>query len=72
MTAAEFAARRGVNRATLQHWKWVLGRDGHERPQTTALAKIVELRPAAQTADDDRFEVQVAGGRRVRVPGVLR
>lgn len=65
-TASDFARRRGVNELTLRHWKWRLGSDARTR-RTTTLAQIVEVRPSL-TLTDERFEVQVAGGRCVRVP----
>ena len=67
-TAREFAERAGVNRSTLQHWKWVLERDGGGEQRGAGLARIVEVRPAVMAATDGRFEVRVVGGRSVRVP----
>jgi transposase len=67
-SAREFAEYAGVNKSTLQHWKWVLERDEGYEQRGAALARIVEVRPAVLAATDDRFEVRVVGGRSVRVP----
>jgi hypothetical protein len=65
-SAAEFAARVGVNAMTVCRWRREL-RGAAEQASSAALAKIVEVRPARLRADD-RFEVRLAGGRCVGVP----
>jgi transposase-like protein len=76
LTAKEFAAETGINASTLQFWRYQLKRpmpvSGRRRaPSDTAglLSSIVEVRPPA-TAGDTRFEVELANGRRLRVPAV--
>jgi transposase-like protein len=65
-SAAEFAARLGVNARTVCRWRREL-RKAAPQVRSTTLAKIVELRPA-QLPADERFEVRLAGGRCVGVP----
>jgi hypothetical protein len=64
-TAAAFAADAGLNVRTLQFWKYALAREA-----TTAGAGsvkgIVELRSVGWS--DQRFELELPGGRRLRVP----
>jgi hypothetical protein len=65
LTAAQYGERAGVNPRTLGYWKWRLGRDARACVASrTALAAFVEVRPT----EDRRFELELAGGRRVRVP----
>jgi hypothetical protein len=64
-TAAAFAADAGVNVKTLQFWRYALVR----APDTGASAEVkglVELRSVGWS--DQRFEVDLPGGRRLRVP----
>lgn len=75
LTAAEFAAETGINAGTLQFWSYKLKKGFGESatpkstvPHTPVSASIIELRPAAALAPDARFEIELAGGRRVRVP----
>ena len=58
-SAREFSAREGVNDRTLRHWSWLLG---HER--ASGAAEFVEVSPASV----ETFDVELRGGRRVRVP----
>lgn len=76
LTAKEFAAETGINASTLQFWRYKLRKPGPaseraRRPRVTSaiLSSIVEVRPAA-TSGDARFEVELANGRRLRVPAV--
>jgi hypothetical protein len=69
-----FAAANAINWRTLQHWKYVLGKeDGSGSAASGQDAgeglSFVEVRGAPVTADG-RFEVEVAG-RRVRVPATV-
>ncbi len=65
LTAVQYGERAGVNPRTLGYWKWRLGRDTrtHVAPPT-AVATFVEVRAPA----DGHFELELAGGRRLRVP----
>lgn len=65
LSAREFAARVGINPRTLERWSYNLGRQSRGERES-ALATIVEVRGASSV--DERFEVELNGGRRVRVP----
>lgn len=74
LTAKEFAAEKGINAGTLQFWRSRLKRD--ERPTRRAAAKVtsaailsslVEVRGATSAMGDQRFEVELRNGLRVRV-----
>ncbi|MGH2878641.1 MAG: IS66 family insertion sequence element accessory protein TnpA [Solirubrobacteraceae bacterium] len=65
-SVAEFAARVGVHAMTVCRWQREV-KKAAPPALSAALAKIVEVRPARQPADD-RFEVRLAGGRCVGVP----
>lgn len=71
MSLRAFAAFHGMNWRTLQHWKYVLGKEGGSDGVTAGdggdKLPFVEVRPATATADG-RFEVEIGQGRRVRVP----
>ena len=84
LSAAEFAAELGINARTLTYWKWVLGREarGDKRvwparkgrrarkavgAGTTSRATPPFVEVSAASADE-RFELELSGGRRLRVP----
>lgn len=71
MNLREFAAAEGVKWRTLQHWKYVLGKeaagDGSTASGSGSELSFLELRPA-RMAGDGCFEVEVGSGCRVRVP----
>ncbi len=73
LTARDFADSIGVNRNTLTYWAWRLegGRSGgddgqcrQELPSTTEA--FVEL--ITEGIADGRFELELAGNRRLRIP----
>jgi hypothetical protein len=70
LTAREFAVRAGLNAGTLSYWKWRLSRDAKpvKRRVTAgpARATLLELAPVAMS--DERVEVELASGHRLRVP----
>ena len=72
MTAQEFAVASGVNAGTLRHWKYQLRRPAPsptaERQRSASKLRwpLVEVISAPVT--DGRFELELARGRRVRVP----
>lgn len=75
LTAAEFAAETGINAGTLQFWRYKLKKDGGgddtkkpTRPETPMSTSIIELRAPAAIQTDVRFEIELANGRRLRVP----
>ena len=74
LTAKEFAAETGINAGTLQFWQYKLKRGGGptRRPKPTApseaiLSSLVEVRAAAVEMADQRFEIELCNGRRIRV-----
>jgi transposase-like protein len=75
LTAKEFAAETGVNAGTLQFWRYKLKRGVRSAAPTKRkaasaeiLASLVEVR-APVAAVDQRFEIELGNGRRVRVAG---
>ena len=73
-TTAAFAASIGVNANTLAWWGSRLRRaadKGQRRwsavgaPEVAAAAAIIEVRSEAR---DDRFELELGGGQRLRIP----
>jgi transposase-like protein len=65
-TAGTFAAEVGVNANTLQFWKYALARETRaEAP--AAVNAIVELRSAV-VPSDQRFDLELSTGRRLRIP----
>jgi|SRR3954469_8269745 transposase len=75
LTAKEFAAETGINAGTLQFWQYKLKRGARPtrspRPRTpadTIVSSLVEVRaPVITTVIDQRFEIELINGRRVRV-----
>jgi hypothetical protein len=73
LTAREFATQAGINAGTLSHWAWRLGRihgpDNARRAQPKrgagASPKFVELVAGAL---ENRFELDLGDGRRLRIP----
>ena len=70
MSAKEFARSRGLSAATLYWWRSELGRRRAERGAPLRLARVAleGPTPGLVTRGGDDFEVELAGGRRVRVP----
>src|SRR6266508_1221401 len=83
LTTAEFAAELGVNPRTLTYWKWLLGKEarGEKRAwpkrKDGAAAPSKPTQIAAPTSglieievapSDSRFELELRGGQRLRVP----
>ena len=78
-TARDFARARGFNHNTLTHWAWRLGA-GKRLPARSPARKqspAREGRPGkqaafieimSQTIADGRFELELAGGRVLRIP----
>lgn len=76
LTARRFAASIGVNAATLSHWAWRLNREKRDRQRQTVkrrsaagcvdTASFVEIVPSRVL--EQRFEIELVDGRRVRVP----
>jgi transposase len=79
LTAAEFAAKAGVNAGTLTYWKWKLGsvekarRQGPGQPPVRR-SEFVEVIPTADVSPgpdatpSDALEVVLGGGLRILVP----
>ncbi len=74
LTAKEFAAELGINAGTLQVWQYKLKRGDRPtrqpRPKVSSnpiLSSLVEVRAPVGAVVDQRFEIELANGRRVRV-----
>jgi transposase-like protein len=74
LTAKEFAAETGINAGTLQFWRYKLKQGGRptarRRIKASAdaiLSSLVEVRATASGIVDQRFEIELGNGRRVRV-----
>jgi transposase len=74
LTAAQFAAREGINRHTLAYWKWKLRREAQTPPRrelepVVRVGDVVEVvAPHADVAEPARaFEIVLAQGYRVRL-----
>lgn len=74
LTAKEFAAETGINAGTLQFWQYKLKRDVRPAPRKrrkptpeAIVSSLVEVRGAVPTMLDQRFEVELRNGRRLRV-----
>ena len=75
LTAKEFAAETGLNAGTLQFWRYKLkqpvrpaaARTRRKASSDEILASLVEVRGLTVVAVDQRFEVELGNGRRVRV-----
>ena len=73
LTAREYAAKAGLNAGTLTYWKWRLSRDARvqkapagTRKRRTRKPKLIELTPV--TVVDERMEIELSNGHRLRVP----
>jgi transposase len=74
LTAKEFAAETGINAGTLQFWQYKLKRGARptrrarlKRSSEAILSSLVEVRAPASAVVDQRFEIELGNGRRVRV-----
>lgn len=74
-TARDFARANGINHHTLTHWAWRLGaskaaaarkpkRSRHHEPgKQPAFVEVM-----SESIADGRFELELCGGRRLRIP----
>ena len=76
LTAKEFAAETGLNAGTLQFWRYKLKhgarssvRTKSKSPSDEILASLVEVRAPTVASLDERFEIELGNGRRLRVGG---
>ena len=73
LTAKAFARMAGVNAGSLTHWAWRLGRDaGRSGARATGArpaVALVEITAAGGT--DERFELELGSGRRLRIPATF-
>ena len=75
LTASAYAAQVGLNVHTLRKWKYLLDRQDRQATrlaasqtlQAPACLPLIELRARASSVDE-RFEVELGDGRRLRVP----
>ena len=70
LRAEEYGTKHGVNPRTLVYWKWRLGKEeakaerGHAPKRARVRSQFIEVRAGVQ----DRFELELQGGRRLIVP----
>jgi hypothetical protein len=74
VSSRTFAAREGLKAGSVSYWKWRLSQRGRARPAAVAPLRFVELTgrqgpSAAPAPPAPGFEVVLATGRKVRVPG---
>jgi transposase len=76
LSAKDFAAEAGLNAGTLQVWRSKLKHDDaaptrrpRRSPSAAILSSLIEVRAPAVTMPhvDQRFEIELANGRRIRV-----
>lgn len=67
LCVAEFAARRGLSVATLYWWRSRLRRPKQGEPSLVPI-EIVGPEPGGSHGGAERFEIELRGGRRLRVP----
>jgi hypothetical protein len=75
LTAEQYAAELGINAGTLKFWKYKLGRPetsaGRRQPRQPKAPSVplplVEVRPVV-VATASGFELDLSGGRRLRIP----
>jgi hypothetical protein len=72
LTAEQYASELGLNAKTLQFWKYKLAKPApsaqrvRRRPGVEATLPLIEVRPAS--ADRSAFELELSGGKRLRIP----
>jgi hypothetical protein len=69
LTARKFAAKAGLNAGTLTYWKYALGKEARLVSDRKTKFPLIEMR--GSVGRDDRFELELAGGRRLRVPATF-
>jgi len=76
LTARDYAAQAGLNAGTLCYWKWRLAREARQKNVPRAVRKrgarkpkLVELAPVSLL--DERVEIELSNGHRLRVPAGL-
>jgi hypothetical protein len=74
LTAQQYAAELGIKASTLQFWKYTLSKPAPEQRPKPARAResdarlpLVELQ-AVVMASTSMFELELNGGRRLRIP----
>jgi hypothetical protein len=74
LTAQQYATELGIKASTLQYWKHKLGkpeltpvRKPGRPAQAHALPSLIELQPI-MSASSAAFELELGGGRRLRIP----
>jgi len=79
LTAAEFARELGINASTLAYWKYALKKGAESSTKRRTKRSRRQPRPAlapqpsfveveASTPTNDRFELELSRGRRLRIP----
>lgn len=77
----EFAGRQGVDRETFRRWLYLLraerrgrrwsARDRERAGRAAPAISLPLLEVASARVDDDRFEIDLGAGRRLRVPATF-
>jgi hypothetical protein len=75
LTAQQYATELGIKASTLQYWKHKLGkpepapgRKAERAAQAQALPSLIELQPIVTASAAAAFELELEGGRRLRIP----
>jgi hypothetical protein len=77
LSAREFSARHGFKATTLHHWSWRLRREqDREAPPRSPKSRRPSIAPLAPlsfievqaTSTEERFELELNDGRRLRIP----
>ena len=69
LTARQYATEAGLNAGTLKYWKYALCKEAQQGSGSETDLPLIEVRSSAQHYDG--FEVELSGGRRVRVPVIF-
>jgi transposase len=80
LTAKEFAGEMGINPRSLVFWKWQLGKGqaadaktsrAPARRLTESAARALPMLELTAPASPTRFELELAGGRRLTIPATF-
>jgi hypothetical protein len=78
LSAEQYASELGINAGTLKFWKYQLGRPAtktspvRSRPEVQSKElPLVEVRAAVTTPSTTHFELELRGGRCLRIPATF-
>lgn len=75
LTAEQYASELGINAKTLQFWKYKLAKPtpsaqrARRHPRVEATLPLIEVQAAS--ADGSAFELELSGGKRLRIPAAF-